>query len=545
MPPIRQALVIASIEIGFLRRFRHLLLATVAVIGLPAFYTLLYLSSVWNPTAHTGSLAVGLVNLDQGLSQGERQVNLGQQVVAGLKSNPRFGYQALTDAELARSRVRTGQLAFALVIPPEFSANAVLGAKSGDGRLLVYASAGNNFESARLARAFAEALEGQVNDRLNEERWRMVLQGADGSQDKLLQLREGVRQLQLGAQALSLGADEAAAGAAATSKGALRLHEGVVHLTSAAQQLRPSLRTLQSRVPPAAELQPLDDGLQALQQRVPDDSALDGLADGANKLAASVAALGQGIGQIRDGATELAGGTRLLAQSLPAAGPAMQGSAQGLSHSVRPVVEIDAPVANHGSAFAPNVVLGALWLGAAISAFLIHVRVLPRQAQHFHPLMQLLGKAALPAGLVLLQAALVLGVLHFVLHIQVLHPWVLALVLATASWAFLAMVLAATRLLGDAGKALVMVFLALQLSSSGGILPVELSGSLFETISPWLPMTWAVKAVKASMFGAYESAWQMPWGVLALTGVLAMALATVLGRWRYVDPAEMRPAVQF
>jgi len=209
------------------------------------------------------------------------------------------------------------------------------------------------------------------------------------------------------------------------------------------------------------------------------------------------------------------------------------------------VVEIDAPVANHGSAFAPNVVLGALWLGAAISAFLIHVRVLPRQAQHFHPLMQLLGKAALPAGLVLLQGALVLGVLRHVLHIQAVHPGALALVLATASLAFLAMVLAATRLLGDAGKALAMVFLALQLSSSGGVLPVELSGSLFETLSPWLPMTWAVKAVKASMFGAFESAWLQPWGVLAMTGVLAMALATVLGRWRYVDPAEMRPAVQF
>jgi len=72
---------------------------------------------------------------------------------------------------------------------------------------LVYTSAGNNFESARLAQTFAEALEGQVNDRLNEERWRMVLQGADGSQDKLVQLRDAVRQLHQGAQALSLGAD--------------------------------------------------------------------------------------------------------------------------------------------------------------------------------------------------------------------------------------------------------------------------------------------------------------------------------------------------
>jgi putative membrane protein len=189
--------------------------------------------------------------------------------------------------------------------------------------------------------------------------------------------------------------------------------------------------------------------------------------------------------------------------------------------------------------------LGALWLGAAISAFLIHVRVLPRQARGFHPLMQVLGKAALPAGLVLLQALCVYATLRYVLGIAVLQPLALLLVLGSASLAFLAMVLLAARLLGDAGKALVMVFLALQLSSSGAILPVELSGSLFAQISPWLPMTWAVKAVKASLFGAFDAAWVQPWAVLMMSGLLALLAASRLGHWRYVEPAEMRPAVDF
>jgi putative membrane protein len=66
------------------------------------------------------------------------------------------------------------------------------------------------------------------------------------------------------------------------------------------------------------------------------------------------------------------------------------------------------------------------------------------------------------------------------------------------------------RAIGDAGKALSMVLLTLQTSASGGLLPVELSGSLYEWVSPWLPMTWVVKGIKASMFGAFNHEWGTP-----------------------------------
>ena len=105
--------------------------------------------------------------------------------------------------------------------------------------------------------------------------------------------------------------------------------------------------------------------------------------------------------------------------------------------------------------------------------------------------------------------------------------------------------IALTRMLGDAGKALAMIFLAVQLSSSGGILPVELSGTLFSEISPWLPLTWVVRAMKISMFGAYGGAWQHPMLVIASTCAIALVSACWLGRWRYVRPSAMRPAVDF
>jgi putative membrane protein len=91
--------------------------------------------------------------------------------------------------------------------------------------------------------------------------------------------------------------------------------------------------------------------------------------------------------------------------------------------------------------------------------------------------------------------------------------WVgFCLTLALPSLTFLFIVIGLVRALGDAGRALSIVLLTLQTSASGGLLPVELSGSLYESISPWLPMTWVVKGViKASMFGASTIPGVNPW----------------------------------
>jgi putative membrane protein len=88
-----------------------------------------------------------------------------------------------------------------------------------------------------------------------------------------------------------------------------------------------------------------------------------------------------------------------------------------------------------------------------------------------------------------------------------------------------------------------LVFLAVQLSSSGGILPVELSGGLFAQLSPYLPITWVVKAIKASLFGAFESHWLGALQWVALWGVLAMLMASFVGRWRFVRPSALRPVL--
>ena len=191
----------------------------------------------------------------------------------------------------------------------------------------------------------------------------------------------------------------------------------------------------------------------------------------------------------------------------------------------------------------PNVIPVALWLGASVAMFLIRGRHLPRVARNYGSVVKLLGKATVPLLLAALQSVVVLLLMRFGFNLAV-DNWgaVMALVL-TSSIAFVFMLLLLVRCAGDTGKALALLLLALQISASGGVVPIELSGDFYTTLSPWLPMTWMIQGLKAAMFGAYSGDWLRPLGmILALVLVSAM-LATWLGRWHHLPSKTLRPAL--
>ncbi len=643
MKLLSQILYILRMETRAFLRYPKLFPATLLVALIPALYAFIYLSSVWDPASKIGALPAGLVNQDKGVEYRGQVFNVGWEVAASLRQKKTFGFKDFANEAEAREQVRSGALAFALVIPPDFSSNAIPGHEAGAGKLVVYTSEGNNFESALLARNFAKELGHDVNESLNERRWKLVLLNAAGSQRSVDRLRQGVNQLRSGAHELSRGMVPLVNGAHQTVSGSQRLNSGVDQLNSGMRQLGTGLKTLDAKRPrnsdldrlktgaeqlaaghvelskgmselkggsqvirggvasfrdqardsimvPAKVTEGLDQlytgvtqldtgiqsaaeahskleegadklntglgtlttglralnlGLRTMVQKLPEDSQLDELDRGTDALVSGTTALAQGAQNARQGADRLSAGLDLLWDSLPGDVDKPDGSAQGLANSVSPLVEVEAAVPNSGSGFAPNIIPAALWLGAGVAAFLIHVRVLPKGAQNFSSPAKLLGKMAIPFIVVMLQAALLYATVVWGLQIRVVRTDLFTLTLALSSLTFLCIVFALTRVMGDAGKAASMIFLAVQLSSSGGILPVELSGTLFSEISPWLPLTWVVRAMKICMFGAYGNDWQHPITIIAETCLLALVCACWLGRWRHVSTSEMRPAVDF
>ena len=643
MRVLRDAFAIFRMEATLFRRFPKLKVSAVGVIIIPALYALIYLSSVRDPGAHTGDLKAALVNLDQGLNYRGQDVNIGKTVVTAIKDKRTFGFVDYSQEEEAKLAVRQGHLSFALIIPKDFSANAVPGQEAAGGRLVMYVSEGNNYNGANIAKRFASELGHQVNINLNENRWSLVLTTATGSRDKLAELRTGVAALNDGASKLDAGLSKAEAGSNALATGTDGLGSAVVQLTDGVKQLGAGLRTMDQQRPPAQDLAALKSGpvellaghselakgLQGLQigaqeladgsnkmrdetkgiplvgtrisegatqlgdgaallgaglqnartgqsqladgtqklgvgvtklvdgmaalgggihtaaTKVPADSKLDELAGASRTLVIGAQDLRSGLTQLKAGSKELASGLKLLNQALPGDVHALDGSARGLADSVEPAIEIVAPVLNNGAGFAPNFLATSLWLGAVMSAFLFHLRRLPEAAASMSRPARLLGKLGILGGLVVAQAMVIMLMSLLMLDLRVVRLGPYALTLALSSLTFLTLIVAITRAFGDAGKAAVLLLMVLQLSSAGGVLPVELAGGVYQAVSPWLPFTWVIKALRASMFDAFDGDWLSAWLVIGLIGSIAWLAACFVGRWQFVSQSEHRPAMEF
>lgn len=639
----QQIVSIVRSEASYLLLHPQKLLSGALLAFVPAMYCVLYIASVWNPETKTNALPVAVVNLDEGVQYKEHAFNVGWEISTRLEDSGRFGFVMFDDEQKARASVRRGKLAFAVIIPRDFSASAVPGAEAGAGKVVIYTSQGNNFETAAIAKHFAETLGREINESLNERRWVLVLHNAAGSQHNVENLHKIVDTLRVSARELRGGTGQMAADVQSVVTGVRRVNDGVERIAAGGKRLGETMRAIDASWPSNADLNFLTNRVKALengradldrkmgklqtdamhlrdragelrdkamngqcivggdpetlskfadgitqleadiatanatqdqqsamaiQQRkhtiaivgglrtlggneravvanFPHDNRFDELAKGGNDVALSATNLMHNTQRTSQSVEHLVAGINLLAKAMPDKVDSLGGSAEGLANSVEPVVEIDAPVENSGSGFAANVIPGALWLGAAIAAFLIHIRVLPHNALLFSRPAKVLGKIFLPASIALLQSLVVFIAVRYVLNIHVLLPWAFALTLIISSLTFLLIVFALTKGFGEAGKGIAMFLLAVQLSSSGGILPVELSGGLFAKISPWLPLTWVVESIKASMFGAYGGAWESPLIFVALAGLAGFAVSCVVGPWRFVKSPTRRSTMAF
>lgn len=596
------------------RRFPRLGLAALAIALVPAAYALIYLSSVWDPNAKTSDLPVGIVNLDAGAAYRGRTNNVGAELVSELMRSGEFGFRTMDRDEDARQGVKLGRLAFAVIIPPDFSASALPGNRPGGGKVAVVLSEGNNYAASGIARRFAAELGHRVNEALNEQRWEQVLVSADGSGKSLDMLRAGMAQLRTGARTYN--------------EGMVRYNGVATQLVAGFKQVGAGARSMEPRLPSEAELKTLRNGTQRLAQRQREmGTGLEQLQLGAGRLTAGAAQLqeetaglpfvgekiAQSAGELADGgkqlkdglgvaldanarmargatrieegtarltegmgllssnlrtlaeqlpedarldafarsgdelvraASRLRSGIELVESALPASAGKLDGSARGLADSVEPALEVLAPVPNNGSAFAPNMIAMALWLGAVMSVYLFNMHRISEEHAPAPALAKSLGRYAVPALLVLLQTVLTMLVLCFGLGVVVPDVPSFLLIMLAAGQAFLALVLLLLRAFGELGKLIVILLLTLQLAAGGGVMPIELTADFFQAVHNWLPFTWVIKALRASLFGAYDNSWLPSWLDIVLIGLGALLLSSLVRPWTTVPAKDYRPAVE-
>ncbi len=395
---------------------------------------------------------------------------------------------------------------------------------------------------------------------------RFLAQGAAQLKEGLGQLEAGVPQLEAGAAELRTGAakvpffgEKLAAGTDRLRDGIGVFSDGISRAAKGSVQLNDGMIRLDSAVQPlSAGLSRLNVGLTTLSAKLPPTDQLDlfdhsmaQLSDGSVSLSAGVDQLAAGATQLETGSRELVAGADRLAAGLDEAATRFDagfGHATAALLAAPVVVNVDesiAPVTNNGQAFAPYFSALSLWIGAVMMSFVFYLRRLPESQRSAAAPVKWFAKAAPLLVMGGLQAGVLVGVLKLLLAFNFSHPWSVLLAAMLGSVCFVSILLCLMSILGDAGRLLAVILLILQLASSGGIYPIELSPEFYQKVHGYLPFTHLVHLFRATMFDAFDGRWGHAAGALGGFAVTAVILSMLFARWKYVPNESYGPAVEF
>ncbi len=183
------------------------------------------------------------------------------------------------------------------------------------------------------------------------------------------------------------------------------------------------------------------------------------------------------------------------------------------------------PVENYGSALSPFYIPISLWIGCIIAVAMISMRV--KTGKIYHAASVYIGRMGIFLIISTLQALLVIaGSLY--LHVQISSTLLFALTTLYISLCAMVIVYSLTSAFGNAGKAMAIIILVLQITATAGIFPLEILPPFFQAIHPYLPLTYAVGALREVIAGVL---WSTYWyNILALTifPVLAFILTLLI-----------------
>lgn len=560
---IAQIIQVARREASLFKGRPFFWLAVAIISLIPSLYTALYIGAIWDPYGNMHRLPAGLAILDAGTDFRGASYNLGRQLADELNKKRSFTFIEYGGEKEAERAVRAGDVYFALVVPSNFSKDALRGAQPA--YLTLVTSQGTSFVATLVAERLAGDVAEGLNHRLGVGRWDAVLSAGRDVRSTVIRLRDGAGEALAGSEKLREGLSRAATAGRELAEHEEKLANALTgidtkKLVSSGRELHGDTAKLASGLPKhklldsllglpsATDLDKLATGAENYQSAIARlADGLDSAAAGALTLAAKERELAQGITTLEDGGKSLMKGLGALhggLQEFASAMPAEDKSAEGLTESVVTRRNSLATVSSNGPAFAPYFMALSLWLGVLMTAFLFRLIVFPKSMDGKRKIAQVMGKGLIPF-LISLTGAIFLSVtVQFAMGIHPVDRLGFYAVLFVTVITYSSIILSLVRIIGDAGKLLSVLFLVVQISSAGGAYPIELSPFFYRALSPYLPLTHVVHGLRAAMFGSYNGEWarcmlpMLPWIVIS------MALSVISSkRFKYVEDGDYGPAL--
>jgi putative membrane protein len=513
-----------------------------AVVLVPLAFAGLFVGAVGQGKSAIDSIPVAIVNQDtlQKVTNADGSVTnvfAGRQLVTELTGSEGFDW-TITNAADAEAKLASGEVYAVLTVPSNFS-DSILSLSSSDPKkadISIRTDDTHSYLTGSVAQVVGQTMTDTFGKAITAQYIGGIYSSLGDLGTSLTAAADGATSLANGATSLSSGLTQYTDGVGSLASGLSQLEDGAAQLSSGAatytgtvsqlsaglSQLAPAMTTadpdLQAKfnalvgglAQTAAGGSSLTDGVAGIQ------SGISQSASGAWQLANGSDQLTSGASQLASGATDLATGLQSGADQLPSSNADTAAtSAEVAADPVGLTVSTDNAVSQVGQIVATFFVPLGLWVGA-LAVFLVMRpvtrRALTSTARNGRLVASAIGKASLITGA---QAVLLVALLHGALGVAwSLLPATLGFSLLTAI-AFTAFHYLLTIGLGRAGLIVSLFLLAVQITSTGGIYPIELLSTPFQIVSPFLPLTYAVQGMQGILAGGN------PGGVIAAAAVLA------------------------
>ena len=159
-------------------------------------------------------------------------------------------------------------------------------------------------------------------------------------------------------------------------------------------------------------------------------------------------------------------------------------------------------IENYGSAMTPFYTVLSIWVGSLLMSSLLTTKV-EDEENKYKPYQKYFGRGLLFVIISLFQTLIITLGDMYVLGTQATSPYRFVIYALLISLLFSSIIYTIVCILGNVGKAVCIVLLVLQLGSSGGTFPIQMTSEFFQALYPKVPFTYSIGLLREAVGGVY------------------------------------------
>lgn len=281
-------------EWGWFKNNKFYYVVMAALILIPTIYTVVFLSSLWNPYGETQDIPVAVVNLDQKKTYEGKELNLGADLAKNLTKSDAMDFSVISKSK-AKEGIDDGKYYMVITIPKDFSKNAttLTTSKPTQMKLKYETSSGQSFVAGKMTEAAVKEVVTNVSTEVTKT-YAKTLVGS------IKQLGAGTKEASEANAKLASGTKDAQDGATAIQTKLQALADGSLTLENGTKQAQSKLSEY------TAGVSQVDAGSKSLS------TGVSRYTNGVSQMSSGSKILNAGIGQYTNGVSQISSGSKTL-----------------------------------------------------------------------------------------------------------------------------------------------------------------------------------------------------------------------------------------